>query len=59
MATVYKRAVSGKIIKLGKFSDYEFVIYIGSRLYSIIDNEAEAYRQFESIGEMDVMYIGG
>ena len=59
MNNVFKRAVMGKIIKLGQFSDHEFVIYIGSRLYKIIDNETEAYRNFQSINEMDVMYIGG
>lgn len=57
MANIYTRYINGIKVRLGKYSDYEFAIYVGLRLYAIIDNMADAYREYNSINSSTVSYL--
>lgn len=58
MANIYTRYINGIKVRLGKYSDYEFAIYIGCKLYAILDNMADAYREYNAINTSIVAYIG-
>ena len=57
MSQIYHRYVDGKEVRLGKYNDYCFVIYIAHRLYAEIDNIADAYRMYNEIKSETVRYI--
>ena len=57
MATIYTRYIQGIKVRLGKYSDNEFVIYVGSKLYAIIDNLADAYREYNAVNSATVEYV--
>lgn len=57
MSQIYHRSLNGVTIRLGKYSDYEFVIYIGCRLYAEIDNIADAYRMYNEINQKTIDYL--
>lgn len=58
MANIYTRYINGVKIRLGKFSDSEYNIYIGSKLYAIIDELPEANRMYQAITADTVAYLG-
>ena len=57
MATIYTRYIQGIKVRLGKYSDNEFVIDVGSKLYAIIDNLADAYREYNAVNSATVEYV--
>ena len=54
----YKRIIGNIIIKAIQFSDNEFHIFVGSKLYAILDNIADAYREYNSINSDTIRYLG-
>lgn len=58
MSLIYHRFINGVEIRLGQYSAYEFVIYIGHKLYAIIDNLADANREYQSINQNTISYLG-
>lgn len=54
----YKRIIGNIIIKATQFSDHEFHIFVGSKLYAILDNIADAYREYNSINSETIRYLG-
>ena len=53
----YTRYINRIKIRVSQFSDHEFHIFIGSKLYAIIDNIADAYREYNSINADTVAYL--
>jgi len=58
MANIYTRYINGIKIRLGKFSANEYNIYIGCKLYAIVDAFDEANRMYQGITEETVKYVG-
>lgn len=58
MSLIYHRYVNGVHVRFGKYSDYEYAIYIGNRLYATIDNLVDANREYQQINESTVAYLG-
>lgn len=58
MANIYTRYINGIKIRLGKFSPSEYNIYIGCKLYAIIDNLMEANQMYQAITADTVRYLG-
>lgn len=58
MATIYTRSINGVKIRFGKYSDNDYVIYVGNRLYAEIDNLADAKREYNNVDERVVKYLG-
>lgn len=53
----YRRYINNIKVSVSQFSDHEFHIFIGSKLYAIIDNIADAYREYNAINEQTVAYM--
>lgn len=53
----YTRYINSIKIRVSQFSDHEFHIFIGNKLYAIIDNIADAYREYNAINEQTVAYL--
>ncbi len=58
MANIYTRYINGIKIRLGKFSSNEYDIYIGSKLYAIVDVWDEANRMYQDITADTLKYLG-
>ena len=58
MLQIYQRFIKGVKVRLGQYSDFDFAIYVGNRLYASIDNMADAYREYNSVNEDTVNYLG-
>lgn len=58
MAIIYTRSINGVKIRFGKYSDNDYVIYVGKRLYAEIDNLADANREYNNVDERVVKYLG-
>ena len=58
MANIYTRYINGIKIRLGKFSPSEYNIYIGCKLYAIVDALDEANRMYQAITAETVAYMG-
>ena len=58
MANIYTRWLNGIKIRLGKFSEHEYDIYIGCKLYAVVDALDEANRMYQSINEDTLRYVG-
>lgn len=58
MATIYTRSINGVKVRFGKYSDNDYVIYVGNRLYAEIDNLADANREYNNVDERVVKYLG-
>lgn len=54
----YKRFINKVAVRASQFSDHEFHIFVGSKLYAIIDNIADAYREYNNINESTLRYMG-
>lgn len=54
----YKRYINKVMVKAKQFSDNEFHIFIGSKLYAVIDNIGDAYREYNSINESTLKQLG-
>ena len=54
MSQIYHRSIKGIEIRLGKYADDDFAIYIGSKLYASIDCWRDAYIMYNSITEETV-----
>ena len=51
MSELYHRKVKGTLVRMGKYSDTDFAIYIGNRLYASIDCIRDAYILYNEITE--------
>ena len=58
MSMIYHRYINGIEIRFGQYSAYEFVIYIGHKLYAQIDNIADANRMYNEINAQTLAYLG-
>ena len=58
MATIYTRSINGVKIRFGKYSDNDYVIYVGNRLYAEIDNKKKKKREYNNVDERVVKYLG-
>lgn len=58
MANIYTRYINGIKIRLGKFARDEYNIYIGCKLYAIVDSLDEANRMYQAITAETVAYMG-
>ena len=58
MANIYTRYINGIKVRLGKFSPSEYNIYIGCKLYAVVDDLSEANRMYQNINEDTLAYIG-
>jgi hypothetical protein len=58
MANIYTRYINGIKIRLGKFSSNEYDIYIGFKLYAIVDVWDEANRMYQNITTDTLKYLG-
>lgn len=58
MANIYTRYINGIKIRLGKFARDEYNIYIGCKLYAIVDEWDEANRLYQSIDKKTLYYLG-
>ena len=58
MLQIYQRFIKGVKVRLGQYSDFDFAIYVGNRLYASIDNMADAYREYNAVNEDTVNYLG-
>ena len=54
----YRRFINKVLVRATQFSDNEFHIFVGSKLYAIIDNIADAYREYNNINESTLRYMG-
>lgn len=54
----YSRFIKKVKVRVTEFSSHEFHIFIGSKLYAIIDNIADAYREYNNINEDNCRYVG-
>lgn len=54
----YKRFINKVMVRATQFSDHEFHIFVGSKLYAIIDNIGDAYREYNNINESTLRYMG-
>jgi hypothetical protein len=58
MSLIYHRYINGIEIRFGQYSAYEFAIYIGHKLYALIDNLADANREYNAINTDTLRYLG-
>ena len=58
MANIYSRYINGIKVRLGKFSPSEYNIYVGCKLYAIVDDLSEANRMYQSITVETLRYLG-
>jgi hypothetical protein len=58
MANIYTRYINGIKIRLGKFSANEYNIYVGCKLYAIVDALDEANRMYQAITADTLKYLG-
>ena len=58
MSLIYHRFINGVEIRFGQYSSYEFAIYIGHKLYALLDNLCDAYREYNSINSSTLSYLG-
>ena len=58
MLQIYQRFIKGVKVRLAQYSDFDFAIYVGNRLYASIDNMADAYREYNAVNEDTVNYLG-
>lgn len=58
MANIYTRYINGIKVRLGKFSSSEYNIYIGCKLYAIVDDLSEANRMYQNINADTLAYLG-
>lgn len=58
MSLIYHRFINGIEIRFGKYSSYEFAIYVGHKLYALIDNLPDANREYQMINESTLRYLG-
>lgn len=58
MSTIYTRYLNGIKIRLGKYSESEYAIYIGCKLYALIDNLADANREYQQVNASTLFYLG-
>lgn len=58
MSMIYHRFINGIEIRLGQYTSYEFAIYIGHKLYALIDNIADANRMYNEINNETLRYLG-
>ena len=57
MQQLYRRFINGIEIKMGKYSDYDFVVIAGYRLFAEVDNIADAYREYNAIDASALAYM--
>ena len=58
MANIYTRYINGIKVRLGQFSQSEYNIYIGCKLYAIVDDLSEANRMYQNITADTLTYLG-
>ena len=58
MSNIYTRYINGIKVRLGKFSSSEYDIYIGCKLYAMVDDLSEANRMYQTISAETLKYLG-